>query len=140
MNKINKKAVDKKESPIMPAIGNYHSRAEWEAACWRKVSGSKDLLELLVTSHERHNLIMRVAAIDALASGKNYRQIGKELWLSPQTISGIKKALAENNYKSYLERSKKERKKKIYSYRAESRRSSPRGTRRRTKYGVLYVP
>lgn len=138
MNK--KTSVDKKESLIMPAIGNYHSRAEWEDACWRKISVSKDLLELLATSYERHNLIMRAAVIDALASGKTYRQIGNELWLSPQTISGIKKALVEKNYRSYLERSKKERKKKIYSHNTGRRRFKEGGTRHRTKYGIVHIP
>ena len=137
---MNEKIAGKKKLSAMPKIDNYHSRAEWEDACWQKISVSKDLLELLVTSHERHDLVMRAAAIDAIASGKSYKEIEKELWLSSQTISSIKKALAENNYRSYLERSKKERKKKIYSHSTESRRVRPRGTPRRTKYGILYIP
>lgn len=141
MMNANKKTVDKKELPAMPEIRNYNSRAEWETACWRKISASKDLLDSFITSYERHNLIMRAAAVDAIASGKSYKQIGNELWLSPQTISGIKKALAENNYyRSYLNRSKKERKKRVYSHTAKSGQSRPRGTPRRTKYGTLYIP
>jgi len=124
----------------MPAIGDYGSRAEWESDCWHKIMASKDLLELLSTSSERHDLVMRAAAMDAIASGKSYSQIGNELWLSPQTISGVKKALAENNYKSYPERGKKERKKKVYSHIAKSGKSKPRGTPRKTKYGTLYIP
>jgi len=58
---------------------------------------------------------MRAAAIDLIQSGKSYRQISEKLWLSSQTISCLKKALAENGYKSYQERSKTERKKKNYS-------------------------
>jgi predicted transcriptional regulator len=57
---------------------------------------------------------MRAAALDRLSTGKSYSEIGEELWLSPQTVSGIKKAASEKSYKSYLERSKKGRKKKIY--------------------------
>ena len=140
MNNMNKNTVGKNKFPNMPTIDGYHSRAEWETACWEKLSASKDLLKMIITSHELHDLVMRAVAIDALVSGKSYRQIGKELWLSSQTISGINKALAGNNYRSYLERSKKERKKKVYSYDKEPRISRPRGTPRRTKYGTLYFP
>ena len=123
----------------MPLINNYPSRNEWEAACWEKILKSKDLLRLLITAHERYDLVMRAAAIDSLFSGKSYKQIEEELWLSPQTVSGIKKAVREKNYKSYLERSKKERKKKIYSSDIKPRRSRPIGIPRRTKYGTLYI-
>lgn len=132
--------ISNKKPPTMPALKNYNSRTEWESACWGKVLSSKDLLELLVTSNERHDLVMRATAVDALVSGKSYKQIGEELWLSPQTISGIKKALTENNYRSYLERSKKERKKKVYSHSMEPRRLRPSGTPHRTKYGTVYIP
>ncbi len=121
----------------MPAIGDCRSRVEWEGACWHKISASKDILELISTSSERHDLVMRAAAINALISGKSYREIGKELWLSPQTISGIKKALDENSYKSYPGR--KERKKKVYSY-SKTQKYGPKGTPRRTKYGIVYMP
>ena len=131
--------MDKKELVNMPPISDYASRKEWEAACWKKIAGSEKLLWLLVTSHERHDIVMRAAAVDGIASGKSYRTIGAELWLSPQTISGIKKALSEKAYNSYRERSKKERKKRVYSI-IESRERKRRGTPRRTKYGVLYMP
>jgi len=127
MNKRVKEKIDKK-------------MAERETACWHKILKSEELLQLLITSYERHNLVMRVAALEGLAAGKSYRQIGRELWLSPQTISGIKKALREKNYRSYLERSKKERKKKKYSFSAASAKSRPSGTPRRTKYGTIYLP
>src|SRR3989304_524996 len=103
MDKITKKPE------IIPPVTAYSSRAAWEAACWRNLRESKELLEVLVTAHERRNLVLRAAALDRLISGKSYRQIGRELWLSPQTISGIKKAIRESGYRSYLERSKKER-------------------------------
>ena len=96
---------------IIPSVDDYSSRQEWEEASWQKILKSKELLQLLITSHERHNLVMRAAALKGLMSGKTYRQVSKELFLSLQTISGVKKAMVENNYRSYLERSKKERKK-----------------------------
>ena len=101
---------------------------------------SKLVLDLLITSSERHDLILRAAAVDRISSGVSYRKIGEELWVSPQTISGIKKALKENNYRSYLDRSKTERKKKKYSPRFSSgHKPRPSGKRMRTKYGSVYI-
>lgn len=127
-------------SKILPLINAYSSRIEWENACWQKISESKDLLRLLITSNERHNLVMRVAALNRIIAGQSYRQIGDELWLSSQTISGIKKTLKGKNYRSYLERNKKERKKKKYSSDQKPFKSSPAGIPRRTKYGTIYMP
>lgn len=142
MDKKVVKRVDKKIAiAMLPPIHNYTSRKEWETACWDTISKSKELLQLLITSYERHHLIMRAAALEGLGVGKSYRQIGRELWLSPQTISVIKKAISEKNYRSYLERSKKERKKKKYGSKIISVKSTrPRGTPRRTKYGTIYLP
>ena len=124
----------------LPFISEYSSRKEWEAACWRKISESKELLHLLLTSHEKHDLVMRAAALEYLASGKSYKKIGEELWLSPQTISGIKKAINEKSYRSYLERSKKERKRKQYSPGPPSSKPRHRGIPHKTKYGKVYLP
>lgn len=126
----------------LPAVSKYLSRKEWEVASWNKIVLSPDLLRLIITDYERRNIVMRAAALDRIALGKSYQEIGKELWLSPQTVSGIKKAARELNYKSYLERSKKERKKKIYSANRNDRRSKRAdhaGIPRRTKYGTLYM-
>ena len=103
---------------MLPPVSHCPSRKEWEMACWKKIVNSKELVELLITPSERHNLVMRAAVADRIISGKKYRQIADELWLSPQTISGIKKAINERAYRSYWVRSKTERKKKIYSYHA----------------------
>ncbi|MEK7193883.1 MAG: Trp family transcriptional regulator [Patescibacteria group bacterium] len=134
--------MDKEKSIILPPISNYASRKEWETACWRKILESKELLPLLITSHERRDLIMRAAAMEGLISGKSYRKIGKELWVSPQTISVIKKAIDEKAYRSYLERSHKERKRRKYSPSPipEKSKSKPYGRPRRTKYGTIYMP
>ena len=131
--------MSKKELVKLPPVSDFSSRKEWEAVCWKEVVESEELLQLLITVHERHDIVMRAAAIDRLASGESYKKIGEELWLSPQTISGIRKAANEKTYRSYLERSKKERKKKTYSI-IGSRKQKPKGTPRRTKYGTLYMP
>lgn len=147
---MNKKLSDKtdekdikvllRDFEILPSISDSPSRREWENICWEKILKSKELLRLLITSNERHNLTMRVAALNRLISGKNYRQISEELWLSPQTISGIKKAFKEKSYQSYLERSKKERKKKKYSFDQKPFKPKSGGIPRRTKYGTIYMP
>ena len=124
----------------LPPIHYYPSRKEWEAACWEKISQNQDILHRITTAHERRDLVMRAATMDRLSRGKSYREIGRELWLSPQTVSGIKKALSEKIYASYLERSKKERKKKVYSSPPTIHKSKPSGMPRRTKYGTVYIP
>jgi len=123
----------------MPSINDYPSRKEWEAVYWKKIVESEELLQLIITSHERHDIVMRAAAVDRIASGKSYKEIGEELWISPQTISSIKKAVSEKAYRSYLERSKKERKKRTYSIVRSSERKR-KGRPMRTKYGTIYIP
>lgn len=141
-DKINKRGNNSlpRIAETLPLISDYSSRVEWENASWQKILSSKELLELLITASERHDLVMRAAALNRLIAGKNYKQIGDELWLSPQTISNIKKILREKSYQSYSERSKKERKKKKYSSDSKSSKSKLGGMPRRTKYGTIYMP
>jgi uncharacterized protein YerC len=134
------KNKDRNKNFTLPPINRYSSRKEWEDACWHKILKSKNLLGLLVTFYERHNLIMRAAVMDRINSGKRYRQIAEELWLSPQTISSIRRALKENSYRSCRERSKKERKKKVYSSSPVPKQRKHRGKPIRTKYGTVYLP
>lgn len=125
-------------------VSRYSSRKEWERASWRKILKSGETMDLLTTSNERHNLVMRAAVMDRLISGKRQKEIAEELWLSPQTINSTKKAIKENSYKSYRERGKTERKKKIYSSSPSSSLTASKrkhhGKAVRTKYGTLYVP
>ena len=123
----------------LPPIGHYASRREWEEACWKKIVSSRALLASLVTSYERRNLVFRAAVIDRISAGHKHRQIAKELWCSPQTISSIKKAISGGGYKSYRERGKTERKKRVYSRIAVPKKKIPHGKPVRTKYGVVYL-
>lgn len=132
--------LNKRYSSNLPSRDSSSSRKEWEETCWREILKSKALLELLTTVHERHDLVMRATALEGILSGKSYRQISKELNLSLQTISVVKKALNERIYRSYLERSKKERKKKRYSSGSRRFPVRPSGTPQRTKYGTVYIP
>jgi sulfite reductase beta subunit-like hemoprotein len=79
---IKEKDINKKEFVALPSVGDYLSRQEWEKACWQKLSKSNKLLGLLMTSHERRDLVMRAAIIKGIVSGKSYRQISKELFVS----------------------------------------------------------
>jgi len=132
------------KSLILPKINNYSFRKEWETDCWKKILGSKDLMGLIITADERHDLVLRAAAIGEIYSGKTYREISKNLFISQQTISGIKKALKEKNYRSYRDRSRTERKKKIYSSGPKQKIKSGHigeiGFYRRTKYGKVWIP
>ena len=138
--KDKKKNINIERLVMLPSVDGYPSRKEWEEACWRKILKSKRLLKLLITSHERNNLVMRAAVANGLAHGESYKQIAEDLFVSPQTISVIRKAIIENGYKSYSERSKKERKKKVYTVSRNKIKPKHSGKFRHTKYGKIYLP
>ncbi len=140
MNKAKDAKINTRALFTLPPMGRYSSRKEWEGACWHKISKSRNLLGLVVTSYERHNLVRRAAVMDSINSGKGYKQIAEELWLSPQTVSSIRKAISENNYRSYRERGKTERKKKVYTPGPIPSRKKHLGRPVRTKYGTVYLP
>ena len=138
-NNINKNSINKKAEKFLPAMDGYSSRKEWEDVCWQKILKSEKLLQLFSTANERHNMVMRCVVLDKLTEGKSYRQIANELFLSPQTINSIKRAINEKTYRSYLQRSKTERKKKKYSVSPVPDKEY-RGRPKRTKYGTIYLP
>jgi len=122
----------------VPPISDYASRKDWENICWQKISNSKEFMQLFVTVPERHELVMRLAALKGLISGKSYREISKEFFVSLQTIGVVKKAMSKGgNYQSYAERGKTERKKKIYSSFKQTKKH--RGRPVKTKYGTVYL-
>jgi len=123
----------------LPSVNVYSSRKEWEEACWQKLLRSTKWLNSLATPYERRVFVMRVAVAHRLQIGKSYQAIGQELWLSPQTISTIKKGIRERRYRSYAERGKTERKKKVYSVDRSPRRTIRIGNPRKTKYGTVYL-
>ncbi len=137
---LSKKNVGGGKSAFIPLINDYSSRREWESVCWRRISASDNLLNFIVTFQERHDLVMRVAAFEGLVAGKGQRQLSRELSISLQTINGVKKAMKEGGYRSYLERSKQERKKKRYSSGPVSEKSRHQGRPVRTKYGIVHLP
>lgn len=129
----------RKKLIAIPAVGAYPSRKAWEEACWQHILRSPEWLNLL-TSYERRNIVMRVAVAHRLDAQMSYRDIGNELWLSSQTISAIKKGIGEKRYRSYADRGKTERRKKVYSSIPRAARPSPKiGIPRKTKYGTIYL-
>lgn len=129
---------NKKNTPfIIPLVSEYSSRKEWEIECWERIKNAKTLLHFFITPHERHNIIMRVVVSQMINSGKSYREIGKILWVSPQTISSIVKSIKENEYRGYYMFSKEKQNKehKVVS----SIRSRLRKRRVRTKFGTIEV-
>jgi hypothetical protein len=122
---------------ILPKLNSCSSRKEWEVVCWKKILNSENILGLIITPNERRNLVMRAAVIEKINLGIGTSQIARELLLSRQTINTIRKAIDENGYRSYRERGKTERKKKIYTPDMKKGKKY-RGRPIRTKYGTIY--
>lgn len=130
-----------KELLSLPSKNRYPSRQEWEGACWKKILKSEKLLDLFVTPYERYNIVLRAATMELLNSGRGTRPITRELQISRQTVSSVKKTVKGMGYKSYRERGKTERKKKVYSHHlSQNKNRSYGGYYRRTKYGKVYMP
>ena len=108
----------------IPSVNKFKSRREWEANVWSKLIGGftrisspqemEKSLNLLLTSHEKTQMIKRASAISLLKQGKSYREIGELLWLSPTTVNAIRKSLRrKKGYVSdYMHNKKPEKKQK----------------------------
>ncbi len=107
---------DKSGSPKTPRetkqlIGK--SANEWAESLWEKLTERiaaikskneiKQIMENLITQDEKKMVLRRLAVLALLHEGKSYQEIGEILWVSPQTISTIKKNSTGliGNYKSY---------------------------------------
>jgi len=105
----------------VPPTHKFKSRKEWENCVWETIVSSladysslKDVekfLAMLVTAHEREQIIKRAATVSLIKQGKSYREIGDILWLSHPTISSVKNSMTAGGYVSYYERSKNNKKK-----------------------------
>ncbi|MBI2024967.1 MAG: hypothetical protein HYT03_02700 [Candidatus Harrisonbacteria bacterium] len=59
------------------------------------------LFNALLTDQERESVARRLAALSLVKKGHSYKSIGEKLWISPVTISTVKKTiLANQEYKS----------------------------------------
>lgn len=129
----------KNEVLQFPPINKFTSRKEWESFCYVLLMRSEKILKTLLTAHERHQLVMRAVVLERLKKGERVADIKRELWVSRQTISTMRKTIDKDCYYSYRERGKTERKKKNYHDETLSRKKIPDGRRVRTKYGTIHV-
>ena len=87
----------------MESFSNFKSRKEWEEFIWQKFTERlkntktseqlKEILESVLGSREKNFMIKRLIAIALISQNKTYREIGEIIWLSPNTISSVKKNL-----------------------------------------------
>ncbi len=82
----------------------------WQSVI-EKIYGTKSkeeiegLLTSLITFQEREHIARRLAVRSLLAQGMSYTKIGALLWVSPLTISAIKKSeIDKGGYRSYQDR------------------------------------
>lgn len=60
------------------------------------------LFNILTSVQEREIISRRLAVISLIKKGDSYKEISRKLWVSPLTISTIKKSMFNNDgYKSY---------------------------------------
>ena len=108
---------------LLSPASKFNSRKEWEQYIWKifvdelvhaiSAQEVEQLLNRFMTAHEKEYVIKRVAGISFLAQGKSYREIVEILWLSPRTISAIKKSIFhKTGYISSYTRRKNEGEKK----------------------------
>jgi len=99
----------------LPPIEKFSSRKIWESAVWKLLlsrlgKSALTTLSLLTSDDERHMIIYRAAVISRLQAGIGTSAISKELFLSRQTISAIKKGLLDGSYRSSHARGHKKKK------------------------------
>ena len=82
-------------------ILNTKHRTEWEKAVWSEIvnylanakskKDFKEILGKLLSEDEKRIIVNRMAVLALVRSGGSYSEIGNLLWVSPVTISTIKK-------------------------------------------------
>lgn len=133
----------------VPLSDDFKTRAEWEQKAWqlfikeiasRSEQEISKILNNILTLHERRTALLRLAVINRIEHGASYKEIGRELGVSPQVVSALRRALAEKALVSYWQRSKTERKRRSSSSLLPTKVSNPHYSRRkrRTKYGTFY--
>jgi len=104
---------------LMRQSAEFKSRKEWELALWEDFlerieranlqQKIKPLFNSVLSQNEKRLIIRRLAAVSLIRKGKSYKEIGEILWLSPNTISSIKKGLKSGNFYRSRESKRKER-------------------------------
>jgi len=113
----------------MKENSKFNFRKQWEDYAWlrfvknaEKAASEKQLaefLDYLVSESEKRIIVKRITTLSLIKAGKSYKEIGRILWISPKTISALKKSVIwHNGYKSsyyYSKKSGEEKRKKIKS-------------------------
>jgi DNA-binding CsgD family transcriptional regulator len=87
----------------MKNIKEFNSRKDWINFTWSTILADvknpqfANMLNVLISAHEKENIVNRLAALIFIEQGKSYKQIGEELWVSPTTIRSLKR-ITDNNY------------------------------------------
>lgn len=88
------------------------SAEEWQETLWDKLveellklrtkKDFKNVIENLLSKYEMQFMLRRLATVALIKRRMSYKEIGEVLWISPSTISAIKKNILHrgNNYKS----------------------------------------
>jgi len=111
----------------MEEISKFKSRKKWEEGIWQKFleniekADSKrqitKLLDNLLSINEKKLVSKRLAALALIRAGKTYKEIGEILWISPSTVSALKKSVHKaTNYQSnryYAGKSRNEKRKNM---------------------------
>ncbi|MDP3052826.1 MAG: Trp family transcriptional regulator [bacterium] len=107
----------------MKKISEFKSRKEWEDFLWSKFLENaerarsekqlKNFLDNLLSANEKKLIIKRLTALAMIKAGKSYKEIEEILWISPSTISALKKSIEkQSGYQSnryYAKKSKSEK-------------------------------
>jgi len=88
-------------------LDKFKSKKQWSDYVWQRLL--KDIknpvlsvaLDSLLGRYEKNIIINRFAAIALIKEGRTYREIGRELWLSANTIRSLKRILESNSMKEY---------------------------------------
>ncbi|OGZ01916.1 MAG: hypothetical protein A2946_02670 [Candidatus Liptonbacteria bacterium RIFCSPLOWO2_01_FULL_53_13] len=132
----------------LPKVEDFETRKQWEESAWREFVAwctksepklVRILLDSIVSPSERHRIVKRAVAVERIHDGVSYRAIGRELWITNQTISSIKKSLASHSYESNWKRAESQRQARELAL-IKKRHERPEPKRyRRTKYGKLRI-
>lgn len=119
----------------MKEIDEFKSREEWEEYLWKEFleniekASSKikiaDFLNNLLSDDEKKDLVRRWTTIILLKQKMTYREIGEILWISPSTISAIKKNIKNDNLSYQSQHSFNKNKKAL---KAKNMKGSPSKT------------
>lgn len=91
----------------MKNINEFGSRDTWMNYAWIKLLENiqnkimSKVLDSLLSRYEKKIIINRLVALSLIKKGKTYKQIGEELWLSPNTIRSLKMIFENKSAKEY---------------------------------------